>query len=228
MRYGGSVGERQRRYEGLLLDLMGVLTSDLFEGYRSFSAAESLPEDALVEFLTKDPEGHRLLVDVERGAIGQRDFELGIGRKFGIDGERLVERVWDHLRPEPLLLEFVRRARRHGIKAGLLSNSLGTEPYNACVAWNLVDEFDTLVISGEVGLRKPDPEIFQLAVKRLAVLAEACVFVDDMEHNLGAAREAGLTVVHHTEASKTIVELESLFAHVLKSQHEPVPNASGE
>ncbi|MBJ7597729.1 MAG: HAD-IA family hydrolase [Candidatus Dormibacteraeota bacterium] len=206
--------------------MMGVLTSDLFDGYRSFSAAESLPDDALVDFLTKDPEGHRLLVDVERGVIGQRDFELGIGRRFGIDGERLVERVWDYLRPEPLLLEFVRRARSHGIKAGLLSNSLGTEPYNACVAWNLVDEFDSLVISGEVGLRKPDPEIFELAVKRLAVPAEACVFVDDMEHNLGPAREAGLTVVRHTEASKTIAELERLFGNVLNSQQETVPRVS--
>lgn len=203
-----------RHYQGLLLDFMGVLTSDLFEAYRTFCLEENLPEDALIDLLTKNPEGHRLLMDVERGTIGQTDFEQAIGSKLGIDGGGLVERVWDHLQPEPLLLEFVRRARGVGIKAGLLSNSLGTNPYNPCVVWGLADEFDTLVISGEVGLRKPEPEIFRLAVTKIGVPAEVCVFVDDMEHNLKPAREAGLTVVHHTEAGKTVAELERLFADI--------------
>lgn len=214
------VSRNSQRYQGLLVDFMGVLTSDLFEAYRAFSLDENMPADAVLDLLTKDPEGHRLLMDVERGAIGQREFELAVGARLGIDGERLVERVWGHLRPEPLLLDFVRRARAAGIRTALLSNSLGTDPYNACVVWGLVDHFDAMVVSGEVGLRKPDREIFQLAVTRLRVPPEASVFVDDMEHNLEPARAIGLTVVHHIDVERTVAELERLFGDAVKPRPE--------
>jgi putative hydrolase of the HAD superfamily len=214
------------RHRGLLLDFMGVLTTDLFDGYRAFCLSENLPSEAILDLLIRDPEGHRLLTDVERGRIGQREFEAAVGARLGIDGERLVERVWRHLRPQPELLNFVRRARAAGVNTGLLSNSLGTDPYNACAIWGLGDYFDTMVVSGEVGLRKPDPEIFELAVKRLGVPAEATVFVDDMDHNLEPARVLGLTVVHHTDVERTVTELERLFAHALNASGERVSSRS--
>jgi putative hydrolase of the HAD superfamily len=212
------------RHRGLLVDFMGVLTTDLFNAYRAFCLSENRPAEAILDLLVRDPEGHKLLMDVERGWIAQREFEAAVGARLGVDGERLVERVWRHLRPQPQLLEFIRRARAAGVKTGLLSNSLGTEPYNASAVWGLGDYFDTMVVSGEVGLRKPDPEIFELAVKRLGVPAEATVFVDDMDHNLEPARAVGLIVVHHTDADRTVTELERLFADALSPAGDSVPS----
>jgi putative hydrolase of the HAD superfamily/hydrolase len=71
--------------------------------------------------------------------------------------------------------------------------------------------FDQVVISGEVGLRKPDAEVFFLACRRVGLPAEACVFVDDHDGNVEAARAVGMRAVLHEEGSRTVTELESLF-----------------
>jgi putative hydrolase of the HAD superfamily len=75
-----------------------------------------------------------------------------------------------------------------------------------------IDEiFETVVDSGFVGLRKPDPAIFALVLERLALPAEACVFVDDMALNIEAAERLGFAVVHHVDTSTTIAELDRLL-----------------
>jgi HAD superfamily hydrolase (TIGR01509 family) len=71
--------------------------------------------------------------------------------------------------------------------------------------------FDEIVISGEVGLRKPEPEIFLLAAERVGLAPVECVFVDDMEPNIIGARELGMTAVHHTSYEQTRQELEKAF-----------------
>ncbi len=76
-----------------------------------------------------------------------------------------------------------------------------------------IDEiFEVVVDSGFVGMRKPDPEIYALVLERLALPAEACVFVDDLPHNIHAARELGFAVVHHTDTARTIAELDAALA----------------
>jgi putative hydrolase of the HAD superfamily len=71
--------------------------------------------------------------------------------------------------------------------------------------------FDAIVISGEVGMRKPEPEIFGHVLDLLGVQAEETVFVDDLDHNVRAAAELGLVAVHHTSYESTAAELEALF-----------------
>ena len=81
-----------------------------------------------------------------------------------------------------------------------------------------IDEiFETVVDSGFVGLRKPDPAIYALVLERLGLAAEECVFVDDLEVNIDAARALGFAVVRHEETDRTIAELDALLA----SQSEP-------
>jgi putative hydrolase of the HAD superfamily len=205
-------GDRVRLYEALLLDFWGVLTTDLFGAYGRFCEEQGLPRAALCDLLTEDEWGHGLLMDLERGMLGQREFEQAVAARLGIDGSRLVEKVMEYLRPEPLLMQFAERARRSGILTGVLSNSLGMEPYDPYGPWRLKERFDVVVISGEARMRKPDPEIFTLALDRLGVAPAACVFVDDMAHNLEAARALGMTTVHHTDPERTVGELKRLLA----------------
>jgi putative hydrolase of the HAD superfamily len=72
--------------------------------------------------------------------------------------------------------------------------------------------FDAIVISGEVGMRKPEPSIFRHALGLLALEAAECVFIDDIEANVAAARSLGLVGIHHTEPLVTIAEMERLFS----------------
>ena len=81
----------------------------------------------------------------------------------------------------------------------------------------LLDElFDAAVISGDVGLRKPDPAIYTLTAERLGLEPEACVFVDDLGGNLKPARALGMATVLHTDASATVEELETLLGIPLR------------
>ena len=75
-----------------------------------------------------------------------------------------------------------------------------------------IDElFEVVVDSAFVGTRKPEPEIYAITLERLGLPAEACVFVDDLEPNVDAAKTAGMRGIVHRDTAETIAELESLL-----------------
>jgi epoxide hydrolase-like predicted phosphatase len=86
-----------------------------------------------------------------------------------------------------------------------VSNSWRREDYD------VLDLFDVVVLSGELGIRKPDPEIYAVAVERLGVTADRCVFVDDLGGNLKPAKALGMTTIRHDGTSATIAELKRLL-----------------
>jgi HAD superfamily hydrolase (TIGR01509 family) len=76
--------------------------------------------------------------------------------------------------------------------------------------------FDGVVISGEVGMRKPAREIYELGAERIGLEPPQCVFVDDLPFNLTPAEELGMATVHHVTAAETIAELERLLGVALR------------
>jgi FMN phosphatase YigB (HAD superfamily) len=113
---------------------------------------------------------------------------------------------------EPPLLTAVRTARRHGLKTALLSNADGW--WQPPGSWRGL--FDATIISGEVGLAKPDPEIYLLTAAELNLEPGECVFVDDLSINVRGAAEAGMVGVHHRSTRSTLEELEILLAIALR------------
>jgi epoxide hydrolase-like predicted phosphatase len=107
------------------------------------------------------------------------------------------------------MLGAVRRSRAAGIKTGLISNSWGNGlAYDPA----LLDElFDAVVISGEVGMHKPEPEIFHLGAERIGVAPEECVFVDDLRENCAGAEAVGMKAILHRGAEGTLPQLEELL-----------------
>jgi putative hydrolase of the HAD superfamily len=107
------------------------------------------------------------------------------------------------------LLTAVVLARAGGLRTGLLSNADGL----ADSVGGLVEggTFDAVVLSGQVGLGKPDPRIYLLTAERLGLVPEECVFVDDMASNVHGAVRAGMVGVHHTDVDTTLDELNALF-----------------
>jgi putative hydrolase of the HAD superfamily len=113
------------------------------------------------------------------------------------------------------MTEAVAQARAAGVRVGVISNSWGTAPFDPYAGYRLDEQFDAVVISSDVGIRKPDPAIYLLAADKLGVAPALCVFVDDIPANLGPARKVGMAVVHHLDPVSTIRELERLFGLVL-------------
>ena len=115
--------------------------------------------------------------------------------------------MFDQFEHAPAMSALVLRAKRAGLRTGLLSNSWGNEYPRE--GWDQM--FDAVVISGEVGMRKPEPQIFVHVLELLGVRAEETVFVDDLRPNVDAAEALGLVCVHHTSYEETAPELERLF-----------------
>jgi epoxide hydrolase-like predicted phosphatase len=201
------------RYQGLLIDWGGVLTSDLFASFRAFCELEGLEPDTIRRRFREDRDCRELLIALETGAVEEDRFELRFAELLGVAAPELIDRMFAGSAPDDEMLRAVRRARAGGIRTGLVSNSWGTRRYPREL---LAELFDGVVISGEVGIRKPTPEIYALGAQRIGLAPEACVFVDDLPFNLVPAAELGMATVHHRTARETLAELEPLLGVALR------------
>lgn len=204
------------RYRGLLMDYGGVLTSNLFDSFRAFCEAEGLAPETIGQLFRSDRACRELLIGVETGSVPEEEFEPRLAALLGVSAPGLIDRMFAGSRPDHPMLGAVRAARRAGIRTGLISNSWGTRRYDRS---QLKELFDGVVISGEVGMRKPAPEMYELGAKRIGVEPEACVFVDDLPFNLEPAARLGMATVHHLNAQHTISELELLLGVELRERH---------
>jgi epoxide hydrolase-like predicted phosphatase len=199
---------------GLLTDFGGVLTTNVFDSFRSFSIAEGLPPDTVKRTFRENPEALGELRLLERGELSVDEFERRFAPHLGIaDHSGLVQRLFAGVGPDKPMVEAVRRAHDAGIKTAVISNSWGDATYDTVEMEGL---FDQIVISGEVGLHKPDPAIFELTCDRLDVTPAECVFVDDLRENCTAAEALGMAAILHRGADSTIPELERLLGLELR------------
>ncbi|MFD9706059.1 HAD-IA family hydrolase [Lentzea sp. NPDC059081] len=114
--------------------------------------------------------------------------------------------------PEPPLLTALREVKRHGFKTALLSNA--DDWWQPPKVFEGL--FDVAILSGEVGLAKPDIDIYLLVAAKLDLEPAECVFVDDLAVNVRGAAEAGMVGVHHRSTRSTLEELEVLLAVALR------------
>lgn len=113
-----------------------------------------------------------------------------------------------HLNTE--LVSFIQTELRPGYKIGLLSN-IGREWIDSFFdAHQLHDLFQAVVLSGEEGVTKPHPAIYELMAARLALKTEQCVMIDDIKANCQGAEMAGMAAVHFTSNDQLLKKLHGL------------------
>jgi putative hydrolase of the HAD superfamily len=205
---------------GLISDFGGVLTSPLLGALERFNhhlgvTAEDFG-NAMAHVMAEY--GEHPLFALERGEITEREFldrlERALRDLLGrdVDLSRMAELLMAHLHPNLQLFDYYRGLRdERGLRLGILTNNVREwEPL-----WRSklpIDEiFEDVVDSAFVGLRKPEPEIYALALSRLGVEAGDCAFVDDTELNVDAARELGFHAVHFRDTAQAIAELDALL-----------------
>ncbi len=205
---------------GLVVDWGGVLTGDMRTAVETWAESDGVPLDVYVGIVRDwmgEPYGAEARLNpvhaLERGEMTVPDFEVRLaaaltersGRVFEADG--LLERMFENFVHASDMSALVRRARAAGLRTGLLSNSWGNDyPRDG---WD--EMFDVVVISGEVGMRKPEPRIFEHTLQVLGLRPEECVLVDDLAHNVAAAAALGIVGVRHRSYAETLAELETLF-----------------
>lgn len=203
-------------HKALLVDYGGVLTTSVRTAYEGFCATEGIDLEEFRDVLRQAYYGggnDHPLVALELGLIERETFErdlaaqLSKGLKKPLSPINLTARIFGMAEPDHKMVEAVRRLRARGVRCGLLSNSLGDTDYSG-----VLELFDVTVISGEVGLRKPDPAIFKLALDKIGFTAAQVVFVDDARPNTQVADSLGITTILHHNSDITTTRLEELFS----------------
>lgn len=204
---------------GLLVDYGGVLTSSVAESFGAFCGDEQIDGEVFREvFLAIARSPDSIFARLETGAIEQEEFDAGFASLLGdasgrtIDPAGLKQRLFAGVQPDEVMLEMVRGARAAGVRTALVSNSWGGRDYPPEI---IEGPFDATLISGEIGLRKPEPAIYLLAAERLGLEPRACVFVDDLKVNIEGAEAVGMTAILHRDPAETIPLLEQHFGIVL-------------
>ncbi|MDH2413593.1 HAD family phosphatase [Nocardioides sp. CER19] len=202
--------------EAVVFDYGGVMTTPVRDSIAAWLAADGIDPESfsrtLKAWLSRGaPAGtpvHRLetgeLTPDEFGTLLAAELVTHHGDPVVADG--VVARLFAGMRAEPAMFDLVTELRGLGVRTAMLSNSWG----NTYPRERIAEVFDEIVISGEVGLRKPQAEIYRLVLDGLEVAPERAVFVDDAEPNLAGARDVGLRTVLHTDPAGTRAALAAL------------------
>jgi putative hydrolase of the HAD superfamily len=199
----------------LISDFGGVLTTPLTDGFRAFrkEAGVSLEELGMAMQRAAEQYGEHPLFALERGEIAEAEFARRLDEQLG-DGFDFM-RLRHHLgqiEPNPPMIAYVRELRERGLRTALLTNNVREwEPMWRAKLPELDELFELVVDSAFVGMRKPEPRIYELTLERLGggLRAEECLFVDDLDVNCEAARDLGMTAVRFEDAEQAMAELEA-------------------
>ena len=197
----------------MLFDFGGVLTTSVWDSFAAFCRSEGLDPDAIKNLFRTDPEALKDLRGLETGELSESDFEATFGKRLGLENpDGLIDSMFTGMKPVEPMVAAVRQIRASELLTGLVSNSWSTGHYDRKL---LAELFDVVVISAEVGLHKPQPEIYLLATERLEVEPAECIFVDDLKENCEGAEAVGMTAIRHRDAQETIARLTELIGLTL-------------
>jgi putative hydrolase of the HAD superfamily len=210
-----------RQLRGVITDWGGVMTNSTTETVNAWLRAERIDRDRYMAVIRPwllqayHPDGDDCPIHLlERGECSDEDFErLLAGQLVTLDGGAvpaagLLARMFAATELDPAMVELIRALRRGGMRTAMLSNSWGSNDYPRHLFPEL---FDVVVISAEVGMRKPEQRIFRHTAALLGLEPAECVFIDDIEVNVAAGEAAGLVGLRHRDAGATAQRLATLL-----------------
>ena len=200
----------------VICDFGGVLTTPLYDSFMHYQEQSGISFEEIGKAMHRLTErtGDHPLYELEKGAITEDEFltsiELEMGGEVALGS--LAETYFGHLRPNTPMIDFVRSLRHErGLRSALLTNNVREwEPRWRPMIPDLDELFEIVVDSAFVGMRKPDPAIYELTLERLGggVRPEHCVFIDDMDQNCHAAAALGMTAVQFKTTEQAIADVE--------------------
>ena len=199
----------------VISDFGGVLTTPLIESFLAYQRESGISlEDLGVAMakLMQEDDGRHPLFELEKGNIAEEEFTRRLGAALGRELSSMRDVYFENLHPNERMIQYLRGLREDGIRLALLTNNVREwEPLWRAKLPDVDELFEVVVDSGFVGMRKPDPEIYELTLERLGdgLRAEECAFLDDIEVNCDAARALGMTAIRFHDNDQAIAELEA-------------------
>ncbi len=198
----------------VISDFGGVLTTPLMESFAAYQRRSGITPKQLGEAMIRilEATGTHPLHELERGAITEDEFLRRLEQELGGDVRlrEFQETYFNALSPNDEMIELMRELREQDYRMALLTNNVREwEPRWRAMLPDIDEIFEVVVDSAFVGMRKPEPEIYELTVERLgdSLRPTECVFVDDVEENCRAARGVGMRAVHFRDSAQATAEV---------------------
>jgi putative hydrolase of the HAD superfamily len=201
--------------EAVIWDFGGVLTSSPFEAFARFESEHGLPAD-IIRRTNASNHWENAWAKFERAEVDLETFDrlfaeesLVLGAE--VRGKDVLPLLSGDLRPEMVeALRVVKSRLKTGcITNNLPANAIGSGAGRSLYVAEVMALFDHIIESAKIGLRKPDPRIYQMMTEALGVDPKACVYLDDLGVNLKPARDMGMTTIKVVNAPQAIAELEA-------------------
>jgi putative hydrolase of the HAD superfamily len=200
----------------VICDFGGVLTTPLVRSFLAYQehSGISMTDLGMAMARAGKESGEHPLYELERGRITEKEFMATLGRALGggakLDG--FSEKYFEHLDRNEPMIDCMRSLRDRGLRIAMLTNNVREwEPLWRAKLPEIDEIFELVVDSAFVGMRKPEPEIYELTLERLGggVAASECLFVDDTDVNCRTAESLGMAAVHYVSADQAIPEIEA-------------------
>jgi putative hydrolase of the HAD superfamily len=209
--------------QAVIWDFGGVLTTSPFEAFARFERERGFPIDIIrstnaanhLENAWAKFERAEIDIDTFDRLFAEESLALGGAE---VRGREVLPLLSGDLRPE--MVEALKRVGAH-CKTGCITNNLpanaiGSASGRSLYVAEVMALFDHIIESAKIGLRKPDPRIYQMMIEALGVDPRACVYLDDLGVNLKPAREMGMTTIKVVSAPQAIAELEAATGLALR------------
>ncbi|MFV0316138.1 MAG: HAD-IA family hydrolase [Microthrixaceae bacterium] len=199
----------------VFFDFGGVILSSPFEAFENYERSAGLEPGTIRSINSTNPDSNAW-ARLERAELSVEDFETQFEAEAAalgheVSGTEVIACLRGEVRPE--MVSALRQIRGDYV-TGLLTNNFltGTPEWSSGGSFaELVDLFDFVVESSLVGVRKPEPEFYEIALERAAVQATEAVFLDDLGVNLKPAREMGMATIKVVDPAVALAELAAVL-----------------
>lgn len=203
----------------VIFDFGGVLSTSPFDAFTRYERERGLPEGFIRQLNATNPDTNawarfeRTELDLPGFCAAFEDEARAAGGE--VDGREIIALLAGDIRPE--MIEAVRRCHER-LQTALITNNVVdmAEMHGGRSINHVEDLFHVVLESSKVGVRKPDPRIYEMCCEQLGVHAHDCVFLDDLGVNLKPARAMGMTTIKVVDPDAALAELEGLVGFPLR------------
>ena len=205
-------------FQAVIWDFGGVFTSSPFEAFARYERERGLPENLIRQINSANPL-ENAWAKFERSELDLDQFDVEFANEakalgHHVPGKDIIALLSGDFRPD--VIEALRRIKAAGYKTGCITNNVpanmsGSKEGRTLYAREIMEMFDHLIESSKIGIRKPNPRIYEMMCEALSVEPSACIYLDDLGMNLKPAKAMGMATIKVETGPQAIGALEKLL-----------------
>ena len=205
-------------FQAVILDFGGVFTSSPFEAFSRYERERGLPENLIRQINSANPL-ENAWARFERSELDLDQFDVEFAKEaralgYEVPGKDVIALLAGDFRPD--VIAALRAIKKADFKTGCITNNVpsnqaGSRDGRALYAREIMEMFDHVIESSKIGIRKPNPRIYEMMCEALSAAPEDCIYLDDLGMNLKPAKAMGMSTIKVESGPQAIAELEKLL-----------------